>query len=109
MGRVSGRCLLQHFADEYGISTNRQNGKTETFWNNEIERALCAGGRIEMKDFVKLSTSLCASCLIAAIALALVHAFTAGPIAEQRKKEELAAVKKTLPVYDNDPVADKKQ
>ncbi|MDP8217479.1 MAG: RnfABCDGE type electron transport complex subunit G [Candidatus Theseobacter exili] len=61
-----------------------------------------------MREFVKLSLSLSIACLIAAIVLAIVHAITAGPIDEQNKRAELEAVTRTLPNYDNDPVADKK-
>lgn len=53
----------------------------------------------------KLVATMAIIAAIAALALAKVNDMTKGPIAENKKKELVAALKEVLPPFDNDPAA----
>lgn len=54
----------------------------------------------------KLIATMAIIAAIAALALAKVNDMTKGPIAENKKKELVAALKEVLPPFDNDPAQD---
>lgn len=57
----------------------------------------------------KLIATMAVIAAIAALALAKVNDMTKGPIAENKKKELVAALKEVLPPFDNDPAQDIKE
>lgn len=59
-----------------------------------------------MKDLAKLVLVLFLICLIAGVLLATVNKVTERPIREAARQEKLAAIKKVLPEYDNEPDAE---
>lgn len=59
-----------------------------------------------MRDLLKLVGAMVLISILAALALAKVDDMTKGPIAENKKKELVAALKEVLPPFDNDPAQD---
>ncbi len=62
-----------------------------------------------MKESAKLVVVLTLVCLIAALALAGVDRLTKEPRLEQKRLAHLKAIKSVLPLFDNDPLKDKKE
>lgn len=62
-----------------------------------------------MKESVRLIFVLTLVCLIASLGLALVNRATEQRIAHQKKMEKLSAIRSVLPLFDNDPIEDKKE
>ena len=62
-----------------------------------------------MKKSLTLIIVLTSTCLIASLSLALVNALTQDRIEEQKKKETFSSINKVLPVFNNDPLKDKKE
>ena len=60
-----------------------------------------------MKETAKLIIVLTIICFFAGLLLAAVHTVTRDPIERAKRLEKINALKKVLPEYDNDPLADK--
>ena len=58
-----------------------------------------------MKDLIKMVVVLTVISVVAGYLLATTNKITRAPIAAARLAEKLDAIKKVLPPYDNDPVA----
>jgi Na+-translocating ferredoxin:NAD+ oxidoreductase subunit G len=56
-----------------------------------------------MKNIAQLVGVPTVICLLAGLLLAWVHGVTEQPIREAKRKQKMAAIKKTLPAYDNQP------
>ena len=62
-----------------------------------------------MKESLRLVVVLTLVCLIAALALAGVDRLTKEPRLEQKRLAHLKAIKSVLPLFNNDPLKDKKE
>ncbi|MEA3328485.1 MAG: RnfABCDGE type electron transport complex subunit G [Candidatus Omnitrophota bacterium] len=62
-----------------------------------------------MKKSLSLVIALTSTCLIASLGLALVNALTQDRIEEQKNKEMLLSINKVLPLFNNNPLKDKKE
>ncbi len=62
-----------------------------------------------MRESLRLVVVLTLVCLIAALALAGVDRLTKEPRLEQKRLAQLKAIKSVLPLFDNDPLKDKKE
>ena len=62
-----------------------------------------------MKESLRLVVVLTLVCLIAALALAGVDRLTKEPRLEQKRLAHLKAIKSVLPLFNNDPLKDKKK
>ena len=62
-----------------------------------------------MRKNLHLIVVLTFVCVLAGLSLALVNSLTKGRIEAQEKEEILSAVSKVLPMFNNDPLKDKKE
>ncbi|MDH4101316.1 MAG: RnfABCDGE type electron transport complex subunit G [Nitrospirota bacterium] len=62
-----------------------------------------------MRDLANLVITMVVIAALSALALAQINEMTKGPIAENKKRELVAALKDVLPPFDNDPSAEIKE